>query len=163
MLKRMYGVEVDAVGGKLPGFYAQIVHKIGAEVRVFDRDGQLYIVESAEERQKLLNILRDRQMAGEQFDLWLVPDSAANIDDYGFVSLAGRTYLYDNLVLFFRIQPQVGSAEDRWAAAQQLNEHIIAAFQRENEETVYVADRNQTDLLEGIARAYRVKLEWLSD
>ncbi|UFJ41890.1 hypothetical protein LOK74_05135 [Brevibacillus humidisoli] len=163
MLKRMYGVEVDVSGGKLPGFYAQIVHKIGDSVQVFDRDQQLFIVQSEEERQKLFNILQDRQMAGELFDLWLLPDSEAEIDDYGFVSLSGRAYLYDTLVAFFRFLPQVGTAEDRWAALQQMEEHLITPVKAESGEVVYIVDRAQTDLIEGIARAFQVKLEWLTD
>lgn len=166
MPKRMYGVELDVADGKMPGFYAQVVHKIGEAVRVLDRDQQLLIVASEEEQQTLLNILQARQMAGDPFELWLLPDSAANIDnitDYGFVSLSGHTYLFAHLVSFFRFAPQVGAAEDRWAATQQMNEYIITSWQKSGTERVYAAERNLRELLDGIARAYQVQLEWLPD
>ncbi|MBO8162228.1 MAG: hypothetical protein H0Z34_00745 [Brevibacillus sp.] len=161
MPKRMYGVEMDNPAGKLPGFYAQVIHKIGDAVNVFDRDQQLFIVESEEERQKLMQILKERNMLGDVFDLWLLPEGNANVEDCGFVSLSGHAYLYDTHVAFFRFAPQTGTAQDRWAALQQMEEYLVTHLTTADGESLYVVGRSQMDLMEGIARAYKVEINWV--
>ena len=162
-MKRMYGVEMQVASGKLPGFYAQVIHKIGNDVNVFDRDQLLFVVEQEEERKKLCAILDKAHMLGDQFELLYVPSgSFSHLDDAGFVSPNEHIYLYADRVALFALNPQEGSEEDRWAALEQLREHLIGEFYGSNREhPVFVLDRNLTDLAEGIARAYRISLTWL--
>jgi hypothetical protein len=162
-MKKVYGVELQVPAGKLPGFYAQVVHKIGDNVRIFDRDQLLFIVETEAERDRLVEILKKHQMAGDLIDLWLLPDTIENssIQDYGFVSLSDNSYLFADQVAFFQCNESAGSPQDRWAALEQMKEHIIASIPDENGITQYVADRNMTDLIDSIARAYQVAIRWM--
>ncbi|WP_241254388.1 hypothetical protein [Brevibacillus sp. SYP-B805] len=162
MMKRMYGVELQVPSGKLPGFYAQMVHKIGDTVKVFDRDQQLMIVESEAERDKLMEILEKHRMAGDLVDLWLLPAGQESANpDYGFVSLSGNSYLLADLVAFFQFNDLEGSPQDRWAALEQMNEHVVASLTDEGGRPLYIVDRSMTDLIDGIARAYRVSVQWM--
>lgn len=158
----MFGVEMDAPKGKLPGFYAQAIRRIGDAVRVFDRDKQLLIVEREEDREKLIAILDCYGMAGERFDLWLLPEGtdASRLGDYGFVSASGRAYLYADLVAFFRLDPSAGTPEDRWAALEQMKEYLIASLPGARGDHLHAVDRDQRELMEKIARAYGAPLVW---
>lgn len=162
MMQRMYGVEMQVPSGKLPGFYAQVIHKIGDHVNVFDRDELLFIVEQEEERDKLIEILSKAQMLGEQFALLHIPAAVSleRIDEVGFVSQSERMYLYAERVALFSLDPQAGDAQDRWAALEQLKEHLIGEIPAGEEPPVYILENTMTELAERIARAYRVSLHW---
>lgn len=161
----MYGLELHAPEGKLPGFYAQAVHKIGETVQVFDRDQQMLIVASPAERDQLRTILEKYQMAGEEISLWHLGemDETAAIQDYGFVSLAGHAYLYADQTAFFQFNESVGSAQDRWAALTQMQEHLLASLTSEAGTSLHAAAEHDRDLIDGIARAYQVEVIWLED
>lgn len=162
MIRKLYGVEMEVPSGKLPGFYAQVIHKIGDGVQVFDRDQQLFIVENEAERDKLIKILDHYNMTGELFTLWLLPDDVdpAAISDHGFTSTGDHSFLYDDAVAFFRFQPKEGQPQDRWAALEQMKEYLLVSLPEKSNETLHVVDKNQCDLLERIARAYKVSLYW---
>lgn len=162
MIRKLYGVEMDPPAGKLPGFYAQVIHKIGDGVQVFDRDQQLFIVESEDQREKLIEILDHYHMTGELFTLWLLPAGLeeADISDHGFTSASENSYLYDDAVAFFRFHQKTGLPQDRWAALEQMKEHLLVSLPEKSNETLYAVDKNQIDLLNGIARAYQVALQW---
>jgi hypothetical protein len=163
MIRKLYGVEMQVPAGKLPGFFAQVIHKIGDNVTVFDRDQQLFIVSSEADRDKLIEIFDKYHLTGDLFGLWLLPEDAeaSLAGDYGFSSAAGHTYLYDELVAFFRFDQNEGLAQDRWAALEQMKEHLIASLPENANGMLYIVDKNQVDLIDGIARAYKVSLVWL--
>lgn len=163
MLRKLYGVEMQIPAGKLPGFFAQIIHKIGDNVTVFDRDQQLFIVPSEAEREKLIEIFDKYHITGDLFALWLLPaEAGAGIaGDYGFTSAAGNRYMYDELVSFFRFNQDEGNSQDRWAALEQMREHLIVSLPEKANDALHIVDKNQVDLIEGIARAYKVSLVWL--
>ncbi|MFM1650470.1 hypothetical protein ACI7RC_00050 [Brevibacillus sp. B_LB10_24] len=163
-MRHMFGVEMQIPKGKLPGFYAQVIHKIGDAVAVFDRDQQLLIVESETERDKLLAILSKHDMVADEFGLWLVPEEmdVPLLDDYGFTSVSGRRYLYDHLAAPFAVPDQAGADKDRWAALEQLREHLIGTPLQLDGGSVCFADASQTELIEGIAKAFQVTVEWQS-
>ncbi|HZG14612.1 MAG TPA: hypothetical protein VE710_06275 [Candidatus Bathyarchaeia archaeon] len=165
-LERMYGVEMEAPAGKLPGFYAQVVHKIGEQVAVFDRVQQMLIVKTEEEREQLLTILGKHQMAGESLDLWRLPEGFAETpdSDYGFLGLSGNAYLLADLVTFFQFTEPTSSSQEQWAALEQMKEHILLQIPVENANTpLYAVDRNLSDLIEGIARAYTTQVTWIAE
>jgi hypothetical protein len=160
----MFGVEMQIPRGKLPGFYAQVIHKIGDAVEVFDRDKQLLIVEGEAERDKLLAILSKHDMIDEEFGLWLVPEGmdVPLLDDYGFTSVSGRRYLYDHLAAPFAVPDQAGAEKDRWAALEQMREHLIGCPEKLDGGSVCFADASQRELIERIAKAFQVSVEWHS-
>jgi hypothetical protein len=163
-MQHMYGIEMQIPVGKLPGFYAQVIHKIGDQVNVFDRDDQLYILENEEEYQKLSTLLSKSAMLGETFALLHVPSatSLAHIEDVGFISQDDRMYLYADRVALFSLDSQAGNEQDRWAALEQLREHLLGELPKhESASAFYILDPSMTDLAEGIAKAYRVSLIWL--
>ncbi|WP_400163166.1 hypothetical protein ACAF76_006775 [Brevibacillus sp. TJ4] len=163
-MQTVYGVEMQVPTGKLPGFYAQVIHKIGDRVNVFDRDGMLFIVEEADASEELKQILGKAQMLGEEMTLLYIPqgESLARVDDVGFVSQSGRTYLFAEQVALFAVEQEAGDAQDRWAAREQLREHLIGEIAAtDGSPAVMVLESSLIELAEGIAKAYHVSLRWL--
>lgn len=160
-MKRMFGVEMQAPAGKLPGFYAQVIHKIGDNVNVFDRDGQLLIVEGEHDRQKLNELLTKASMLGEEFSLWLLPPDTEiiHLDDIGFESQEGHTYLYADRVAFFSLDVSEGDDQDQWAALEQMKEAILGRIPSTPAD-LYLIDPAHDQLIDGIARAYNISVLW---
>jgi len=160
----MYGIEMQVPSGKLPGFYAQVIHKIGDHVNVFDREELLFIVANEEECEKLTAILEKADMLGELFPLLYLPADASltHFEDVGFVSASEQRYLYADRVALFRFADQAEKEQDRWAALQQLTEHLLGSIPASSDSLAsYILDRSLTDLAEGIAKRYGVSLHWL--
>lgn len=160
----LYGVEIQVPAGKLPGFYAQVIHKIGDNVNVFDRDGQLFIVETKEDRDKLEAILSRSGMLGDVFSLLLLPAEAdvPDPEDCGFVSQAEHVYLYADRVALFTVQEQVGTKQDQWAAQEQWNEHLLGKVPAASDHpAISIIDTNLAPLADRIAQAYRTEIRWL--
>lgn len=163
-MRHMYGIELAIPDGKLPGFYAQVIHKIGDHVNVFDRYKLLFIVENEAEKDKLEAILQKSQMLGDGFSLLLLPPEAmvGHLDDIGFVSPNDHMFVYADQVALFTVEKASGTPADRWAAAEQWKEHVSGTIpQAEEEETIYLLDSSLTELVEGIAKAYQVQVQWL--
>ncbi|MFD2371036.1 hypothetical protein ACFSO0_14030 [Brevibacillus sp. GCM10020057] len=163
-MRHMYGVEIHVPAGKLPGFYAQVIHKIGDHVNVFDRDNLLFIVENEAERDKLEAVLSKSGMLGDRFSLLLLPSSAQidTVEDIGFVSQSEHLYLYAERVALFTFAGGTENEQDRWAAQEQLREHVSGQFPATASSTpVFILDNAQTELADGIARAYGQSLVWL--
>ncbi|WP_103107708.1 hypothetical protein [Brevibacillus reuszeri] len=163
-MRHMYGVELQVPAGKLPGFYAQVIHKIGDHVNVFDRDKLLFIVENEEECEKLEAILTKSSMLGDILPLLQLPSSTQlkQLDDFGFVSQNEHLYVYAERVALFTITTGAGSEQDRWAASEQLQEHLLGTIpQTADEAPVCLIDSSLTELADGIARAYQTSLTWL--
>ncbi|MED4784578.1 hypothetical protein [Brevibacillus choshinensis] len=160
-MRHMYGVEIQVPDGKLPGFYAQVIHKIGDHVNVFDRDKLLFIVEGEEERDKLKAVLTKPNMLGDVFTLLLLPATTQieALDDVGFISQNSYHYLYADRVALFTFSDSTGNEKDRWAAQEQLREHLLGLIP--DASPVFIIDSALTDLAEGIARAYQLSLQWI--
>lgn len=162
-MKTMYGVEMQVPSGKLPGFYAQVIHKIGDHVNVFDRDELLFIVENEEECEKLTAILQKADMLGELFPLLNLPPDASltHLEDVGFVSSNEQRYLYADRVAIFYLAEKAENDQDRWAALQELTEYLLGSIPASNDfPPCYILDQSLTDLAEGIAARYGVTLHW---
>ncbi|WP_228728419.1 hypothetical protein [Brevibacillus composti] len=162
----MFGIEMQQAPGKLPGFYAQVIHKIGDHVNVYDRDEQLLIVENEQERDKLIEILEKASMLGEEFPLWLLPANAemADLDAVGFESQDGHLYVYADRVAAFTLDPAIGAERDRWAALEQMKESILGRIPAAAaSDTWYLIDSEQDQLMLGIAKAYGVQLHFFAE
>ncbi|GAB7387681.1 hypothetical protein BSNK01_15180 [Bacillaceae bacterium] len=158
-----YGIELAAPKDKRPGYYAQIVKKISQTADVLDRDGNLLIVGSAEERNRLRDLFAAYGAAGETFDLMLVPADArcaSAADDYGFVSSSRQLYMYADKIARFAFADDALNEDDRMALAQ-MREHILCEY-RQNGRTFYIIDRELTPLIERIARVYHSHVEFFS-
>ncbi|MDF2682803.1 MAG: hypothetical protein K0R47_3993 [Brevibacillus sp.] len=163
-MRHMYGVEIQVPDGKLPGFYAQVIHKIGDHVNVFDRDKLLFIVESEDERDKLAAVLTKPNMLGDVFALLLLPATVQveALDDVGFISQNGHHYLYADRVALFTFTESTGNEKDRWAAQEQLREHLLGLFpDASSSSPVFIIDSSLSDLAEGIVRAYQHSIQWI--
>ncbi|MBP1992816.1 hypothetical protein [Paenibacillus eucommiae] len=156
---------MDLPEGKIPGFYAQIVKSLGNQVQLFDRDKEMLIVNTEEDRQIILDIMSHYKVASESLELLLLPREANLTDtfsDYGFLSKLDNTYLYMDKISLFRFNTERrGTPEAELSQALlQLEEHLIAYFS-EKEEVIYVIDKQLTELAEGIARAYQCEIIWI--
>lgn len=156
------GLLMDLPEGKLPGFYAQIVKALAGKVELFDRDKEMLIVSSEEQKAALLEVMAQFKIPTDQMELRLLPDDAELTDlfsDYGFTSRAEHNYLYDKLVISFRFAAD-SKEDDVDLASLQIEEHLLALYKDENCD-IYVVDRQLEELMQGIAKAYKVQIEIL--
>lgn len=165
MEMKKYAVMMHMPEGKLPGFYAQIVKALANKAVLFDRDKELLIVSTEEERGPLEEIMSKYHVDFEKLALLLLPESAElskRADDYGFTSRAGYTYMYDNLVSVYRcfIMDDDPAAEQTQALLQ-MEKYLLARFTLNHDE-YYVAEKQLEELLSGIAKAYRCQVEFVS-
>jgi len=158
----VYGVEMKLPEGKRPGYYAQFVKALAANVRLADRDKELLIVEGEAEREALIALLNEYKFEYEEFELLRLPEQAETTPlfaDYGFVSISDRAYLYKHLCAVFRFAEAKG---DVGSAIRQMEEHLIARFS-ERGQTHYAVDRTLAELMHGIAKAYKSAIEFVSE
>lgn len=172
----VYGVEMQLPEGKRPGYYARFVKALAANVRLADRDKELLIVEDEAQREALIALLNEYKFEYEEFELLRLPEQAETTPlfaDYGFVSIAERAYLYGHLCAVFRFVEAAGDAGSASAdaasgaspepaqAVRQMEEHLIARFP-DNGRMHFAVDRTLTELMRGIARAYKCAIEFVS-
>jgi KaiC/GvpD/RAD55 family RecA-like ATPase len=153
---------MDLPDGKLPGFYAQIIKALADKVRIFDRDKEMLIVSTEEERESVLEVMKRYKIATEPMELLLLPDNAMLTDafsDYGFISRADNTYVYAKLICSFHLLSEESASESD-QALDQLDEHLIAQF-TENGKPVYLVDNQLEELVQGIAKAYSCQISIL--
>jgi hypothetical protein len=154
------GLMMDLPDGKLPGFYAQIVKALAGKVELFDRDKEMLIVSNETQKLAALEVMAHYNIETNLMELRLLPDDAELTDlfsDYGFTSRAEHNYLYDKLVVPFRFTLD-SPGEDVDQAALQIEEHLLALYKNQ-ERDVYVVDRQYEELMQGIAKAYRCRIE----
>jgi KaiC/GvpD/RAD55 family RecA-like ATPase len=153
---------MDLPDGKLPGFYAQIIKALADKVRIFDRDKEMLIVSTEEERESVLEVMKRYKVVTEPMELLLLSEDATLTDafsDYGFISRADNTYVYAKLICSFHLLSEEPSSE-REQALEQLDEHLIAQF-TENGKPAYMVDNQLEELVQGIAQAYRCQISIL--
>lgn len=156
------GLMMDLPEGKLPGFYAQIVKALAGKVELFDRDKEMLIVSNEEQKLTVLDIMAHYNIETDLMQLRLLPEDAELTDlfsDYGFTSRAENNYVYDKLVVQFRFTSDSPRA-DVDQAALQIEEHLLALY-KDQVSDVYIVDRQLEELMHGIAKAYRCRIEVL--
>jgi hypothetical protein len=147
---------LDLPEGKLPGFYAQIVKGLAQRVDLFDRDKELLVLNTLEERNAVLELLAHYHVPSEEMKLLLLPpDSLLYVvfTDYGFTSRAERNYLYDHLISIFSLIDTSNALAEPNQALLQMKEHLVAQF-IDNDTVYYAVDRQFVELIVRIARAY---------
>ena len=155
MLPIKYGLMMDLPEGKIPGYYSQIVKALGTKANLFDRDKELLITSTEQERSAAIEVLRHFKIPYEEIRLIHLPDSAqihSRLDDFGFKSRADHQYLYEDLVTAFHF---TGDADqERNQALTQMSEHIIASYEF-NGEKHFCIEKAYAELIAGIAKAYK--------
>jgi hypothetical protein len=147
---------LDMPEGKLPGFYAQIVKGLAQRVSLFDRDKELLILNTKQDRDAVLELLEHYRIPSEEMQLLLLPsdsDLYPSFSDYGFTSRAERNYLYEHLVGTFRFSEVQTAQAHPENALLQMEEHLIARYLEDNT-PIYAVDRQFKELMERIAHAY---------
>lgn len=155
------GLMMDLPEGKIPGFYAQVVKALAGKVQLFDRDKEMLIVSNEEQQRAALEVTDHFHIETSIMELRLLDESAELTDlfsDYGFTSRAEHNYLYDKIVIPFRFTAN-SSPVDVDQAALQVEEHLIAQYKDAEHRDVYIVDRQFEELMQGIAKAYRVSIE----
>jgi KaiC/GvpD/RAD55 family RecA-like ATPase len=161
-MEKKLALLMDLPDGKLPGFYAQIIKALADKVMIFDRDKEMLIVSTEEERESVLEVMKRYKIPTEPMDLLLLPEDATLADafsDYGFISRADNTYVYTKLICSFHLLSEEPGSE-REQALEQLDEHVIAQF-TEHGKPVYMVDNQLEELVHGIAKAYRCQVSIL--
>lgn len=148
---------LDMPEGKPPDFYAQIIKGLAERVTLFDRDKELLVLDSIQDRDAVLDLLEHDHIPSEEMILVLLPvDSKLypTFSDYGFTSKADRHYLYEHLVRTFHFSEELAPQSDSENALLQMEEHVIARFLSGNS-TFYAVDSQFNELIERIAVAYK--------
>ncbi|MDD9270007.1 hypothetical protein ACFPES_23400 [Paenibacillus sp. GCM10023248] len=161
-MEHKIGLLMDIPEGKLPGFYAQIVKALAGKVDLFDRDKEMLIVSSEEQHTALLDVMAKFNIPTDRMELVLLPENAELTDlfgDYGFTSRSEHHYLYDKIVASFRFTED-SKQDDVDMASLQMEEHLLAIY-KDGGQDIYVVDRQLEELMQGIAKAYRVRIEFL--
>ncbi|QGQ95751.1 hypothetical protein EHS13_13120 [Paenibacillus psychroresistens] len=156
------GLMLDMPEGKLPGFYAQIVKGLAQRVSLFDRDKELLVLNTIEERDAVLELLEHYHIPSEEMQLLLIPSDSylfPAFSDYGFTSRAERHYLYAHLVSTFRFSVIQNAQSNPENALLQMEEHLLARFLDDNILN-FVVDLQFIELIERIAIAYGCSVEF---
>jgi hypothetical protein len=156
-MKFRHGVEMNTSHNH-PDFYSQIIEDISKNVKILDRDSDLFIVVRKEEFQWLKNYLIAKNIWEESYLLIEIenPTLTDLFSDYGFKTSNGKYFLYQDLVAAFTITS--GESQSKMMALYQIEEHLIA--QESNDLTIYFIDVQQIDLIHKYAYAYDMKVSF---
>ncbi|HZG88286.1 hypothetical protein [Paenibacillus sp.] len=160
---RKFGLLMELPEGKRAGFYAQIVKALAEAANVADRDKELIVVDSEEERGRVAAVLEKYRVAWEPLELISLPegtelDEAA--EDVGFVGRSGGAYLYADRVARFRLPRMQPAGADIAPAMLQLEEFIRFAYD-DGGQRVYCAEPHLREAVEGVAKRYGAAVEFL--
>ncbi|MCI3919729.1 hypothetical protein MO973_05725 [Paenibacillus sp. TRM 82003] len=156
-----YGVSMHLPEGKRAGYYAQIVKSLAEAVDVFDRDKELIVIDTIEERDKVVEVLTKYNVEWEGLTLFHLPERAdrdPRADDYGFVSKFGNAYLYGDRTAVFRLAATQSAGAETAPAIQQIQEFLLASYVPEDGGLVGCVEPHVQETIEGIASRYGVTL-----
>lgn len=173
MLK--YALAMDIPEGKRAGYYAQIVKALAERTALFDRDKELLIFSTPEEREAAGPVMTQYAVLAEPIDLLLLPacfQARPAFTDFGFVSrLEQQPYLYAGTVALFQLVPAPSAARsfEPGSAAEQLDEHLLADWPAVSGSEgadgrgrlTFAIEAQHDRLAEGIAAAYGCAVQWL--
>ncbi|MBW7453679.1 hypothetical protein K0U00_06470 [Paenibacillus sepulcri] len=159
----IHSVELHLPGDKLPGYYAQIVKGIANTVTLLDRDKTLLFVTSEAEAAEIENFVQHYRVETDR-GIWLALEESWEVnerkfEDYGVRTRSGSRYLDLHLAAVMELSSGGGDSELA-QAREQCEEHSAAKQHKEGRQLLAV-DREQIELIEGIARAYRCRADLL--
>jgi hypothetical protein len=155
MLK--YAAAMNLPHGKVPGYYAQVVKAL-AKQSLFDRDKELLIVSSFEEFHEIAAVLERYSITYDTLMLYHLPANTVQgplFDTCGFQSRQEHHYVFQDASSLFTLS----AGPDTGQALLQMEEHLVAAYTIEGR-SHFVAETQSRTLIEGIAQAYRVTVQW---
>lgn len=161
---KKWAAAMDMPEGKMPGYYAQVIKALAAQAVLFDRDKEVLVANSREELAAIAGVLDKYSIPWEELPLLLLPEGCETtplFEDYGFVSVKGRAYLYAELARLFRFAGSAEGAGEPEAALLQMQEHLLARFAGSGGLPHYAVDAQLGELIEGIASAYGCRVAWL--
>lgn len=159
LLKFVYGIEMKPPINKLPGFIAQIVKKTADLATVIDRDRQLVILSDPTEAEALQAYYQSIDVLEDFHPLIHLSQTSEHrpaFTDYGFFSQNNESYLYKEMVAWFKILK--GEDQQKEMALLQMEEHLLC---RDNQ--LFFVDQMHIELMRGIARAYNLELAFPSE
>ncbi|ALS21348.1 MULTISPECIES: hypothetical protein [Paenibacillus] len=167
-LQMKFGLAMDLPEDKRAGYYAQIVKALAGKASLFDRDKELLIFSTPQEREQAKPIMNQYSVPCEEFDLLLLPSTvrmSPSFEDYGFITRLENAYLYADMAVVCKLnkpeEPSSRAYEPEQAAAQ-LEEHLLAYWSSDDDgAAVYTLEKQHAELAEGIARAYGCSVEWI--
>ncbi|NOV03440.1 hypothetical protein [Paenibacillus planticolens] len=157
------GLLMDVPEGRLLSFYAEIEKALAGKAEIFDRDNEMLIVSNEAQKFAVLEVMAQHNVDTDQMALGLLPEDAELTDlfsDYGFTSEGEHNYLYEKLIVPFRFTEDSKEA-DVDQASLQIEEHLLALY-KDDQRDIYVVDRQLEELMHGIAKAYRCRIEILA-
>lgn len=159
-MKKIYGVEMTKPKGQLPGFIAQIVKKTAEIAKIYDRDQNLLIIENEQQAVDLESFFQSKGVLGETFTLYHLEDPTEypTFTDYGFISVSGQAYLFEDMTIPFEITS--GNDKQVKMATLQIEEHLIGI--ESGLKQIYFIDKQLKELIEGIAAAYKIHVSFVS-
>lgn len=161
-MDKKIGLLMDLPDGKRPGYYAQIVKALAGTASLFDRDKEMLIVNTVEDVEAVNEVMSQYKVGTELMELILLPANAEVTplwSDYGFTSRSERYYLYAKLISAFRFKTAPNDSDQQQAQVQ-MEEHLIARF-RQDDDLIFLADKQLEQLMLGIAKAYKCEIEQL--
>jgi len=160
---RKFGVLMDLPEGKRAGFYAQIVKALAEAANVEDRDKELIVVDSEEERARVAAALEKYHVAWEPLALIALPEGTElgeAAEDIGFVGKLGGVYLYLDRIARFQVPNAQPAGADIAPAMLQLEEFVTFAYD-DGGQRVYCTEPHLREAVEGVAKRYGVAVEFL--
>lgn len=161
-LQRTYGLAMELPEGKLPGFYAQVIKALAAKSPILDRDKELLIFSTPEEREASVPVMNQYSISYDKVQLLLLPDSIKTLPvftDYGWTTRSEHTYVNADDIFIYQLEAESPEAEPEQALIQ-LEEHLWASFPLgEPPVESYLTDMQSAELVERIALAYKCKVK----
>ncbi|MCQ6558287.1 hypothetical protein [Paenibacillus mendelii] len=133
-----------------------LIQEIASTVPLLDCDHTLLFLSSQADVHAVEAIIHPHNIPCEQGS-WLALEDSWEADhrimtDYGVITPAGHSYIDMSLCMVVQLAV-VDDTSELELAVLQAAEHAIAA-RREDGRQLFAIDRQQEELLEGIARAY---------
>ncbi|TVY09620.1 hypothetical protein [Paenibacillus cremeus] len=164
---RKFALAMDLPEGKRAGYYAQIVKALAGKAALYDREKELLIFATEEERSEAEPIMEQYAIPWEPMDLLQLPapvQTYRTFDDFGFISRLDNVYVYADLISVFQLAPDqaLGRQAEPQGALAQLDEHLVALCPTGSgaADALCAIETQHRELADGIARAYGCHVHW---
>jgi hypothetical protein len=154
----VYGVEMNNRKEITHHTYGQLIKEFAHKVPIIGQDKNVYVVASKAEEELLTKLLLEKEVFEDTFPLFQLkqPEITPLFYDYGFITTDGTYYLYEELTFPFFIKK--GNPQQLEMGLFQMMEHTICKDIALKNENLFFADKQQKELIEGIAKAYDIEV-----